>query len=101
MKSGYKILWTDHALDELEQTFGYLQLNFSEKEIGRLAYKIESVLQLILTFPELYPESARQKGLRRAVITKFNTLYYRIKGDQIEILSFFSNRQNPDNLRPK
>ncbi len=25
MKSGYKILWTYHALDELEETYSYLE----------------------------------------------------------------------------
>ena len=27
MKSGYKILWTDHALSELENTVTYLEEN--------------------------------------------------------------------------
>jgi hypothetical protein len=39
MKSGYKIFWTDYAIDELEKTIEYLQLNFSEKELKRLAQK--------------------------------------------------------------
>ncbi len=47
MKSGFKVFWTDHALAEFDQTFQYLELNFSEKEIGRLANKIESVLGYI------------------------------------------------------
>ena len=100
MKSDYKIAWTDHALEELGQTFQYLQLNFSEKEISRLANKIESVLRDISKYPKLYPESSQQKGVRRAVVAKFNTLYYRINvnKNQIEILSFFSNREDPQKL---
>jgi len=47
MKSGYKVLWTDHALEEFSQTFKYLELNFSEKEISRLAHQIESALRYI------------------------------------------------------
>lgn len=38
-------------------------------------------------------------GIRKVVIKKFNTLYYRQKEDRIEIISFFSNRQNPGNLK--
>lgn len=98
MKSGYKVAWTDHALEELSETFQYLQLNFSEKEISRLANKIESVLRYISQYPKLYPESSQQRGVRRAVVAKFNTLYYRIntKKNQIEILSFFSNCEDPE-----
>ena len=100
MKSGYKVFWTDHALEELGSTVQYLRLNFSEKEISRLANRIEAVVRSISTFPKLYPESSRQKGVRRAVVAKFNSLYYRVdtRKNEIEILSFFSNRQDPEKL---
>lgn len=94
MKSGYKVVWTDHALDELRQTVSYLEENFSEREIQRLATKIESTLTLIATQPAMFPESPSRKGVRRAIILRFNSLYYRVKHRQIEILSFFSNRQD-------
>src|SRR5690348_10416418 len=100
MKSVYRVAWTDHALDELSQTFKYLELNFSEKEIKRLAKKIESALRYISQNPKLYPETAQRPGVCRAVVTKHNTLYYRInnRDSRIEILSFFLNRESPDNL---
>lgn len=94
MKSGYKILWTDHALDELEKTIEYLEKYFSEKELKRLAQKVESITALISQNPKLFPKSDK-KGVYRVTILKFNTMYYRLQGDNIEILSFFSNRQNP------
>ncbi len=94
MKSGYKIRWTKHASDELRQTIRYLEENFSEKEIKRLVQRIESTIEVITRNPKLYPESEK-KDIRRAVVLKYNTLYYRIKQDTIEVLSFFSNRQNP------
>lgn len=33
MKNGYDICWTDYALEELNQTISYLELNFTKKEI--------------------------------------------------------------------
>jgi hypothetical protein len=33
MKSGYKIYWTDYALNELEKTIEFLEENWTEKEI--------------------------------------------------------------------
>ena len=100
MESGYRVAWTDHALDELNQTFQYLELNFSEKEIDYLAKTIESVLRNTSQHPKLYPESTQRAEVRRAVVTKHNTLYYRInkRHSRIEILSFFMNRESPDNL---
>ena len=94
MKSGYKIHWTTHALDELNQTIRYLEENFSDKEIQKLAQKIEHIAKLISQNPGLFPKSDK-KNVHKVVILKFNTLYYRVKSDCIEILSFFSNRQSP------
>lgn len=42
MKNGYKILWTDNALDELAQTIEYLEENFTDREIKKLASKVEN-----------------------------------------------------------
>lgn len=54
MSNGYKILWTDHALKELESTFEYLIENWSEKELNGLALKIEEILFLISKNPNLF-----------------------------------------------
>lgn len=94
MRNGYKILWTDHALSELAQTILYLEQNFSDKEIQKLAQKIENTIELISHNPNLFPKSEK-KNVHKAVILKYNTLYYRIKGDIVEIISLFSNRQSP------
>ncbi len=98
MKSGYRILWTDHALNELKGTIEYFEINFSKKELKRLAQKIESITELISQNPKLFPKSDK-KDVFRLTILKFNTMYYRVQGDTIEILSFFSNRQNPKKRR--
>lgn len=95
MKNGYKIHWTPNALDELAQTIEYLRNNFTEKEISKLALKIEEIVQLISQNPEIFQKSEIQ-NIYRVPILKFNTMYYRVKDKRIEILSFFSNRQNLD-----
>lgn len=101
MKNGYKILWTDNALNELEKTIKYLEENWTKKELTALALKLENILILISENPLLFQSSGIKKDLRRAVILKYNTLYYRLKEDKIEIISFFSNRQNPNKRKLK
>jgi len=83
-----------NAKKELEKTIKYLEDNFSEKEIKKLVQKIENITELISQNSDLFPKSENNQ-IYKAVILKFNTLYYRIKNDNIEILSFFSNRQSP------
>ena len=94
MKNGYNILWTPNSKRELEKTIEYLEQNFTEKEIKKLAQKIESITELISQNPNIFPKS-ENKNIYKVVILKFNTMYYQIKKNNIEIISFFSNRQSP------
>ncbi|MGB4447988.1 MAG: type II toxin-antitoxin system RelE/ParE family toxin [Cloacibacterium sp.] len=94
MKSGYKIFWTEHAASELEKTIQYLQTEFSDKEISKLLIKLEETLELISINPKIFPTSDK-KGIHKAILLKYNSIYYREINNTVEILSFFSNRQNP------
>ncbi|MFN5788168.1 MAG: type II toxin-antitoxin system RelE/ParE family toxin, partial [Bacteroidota bacterium] len=80
---------------ELEKTIEYLEENWTEKELRNLAESIEEKLALISQNPNLFQASDNKKNIRRVVIQTYNTLYYRFENEQIEIISFFSNRQNP------
>ncbi|WP_312767601.1 type II toxin-antitoxin system RelE/ParE family toxin [Epilithonimonas sp.] len=96
MEKGFEILWTDLALEELAQTVEYLEQEFTEKEIESLGNEIERILSIITHSPTIFPFSDKYK-IRKVIILKLNTLYYRITDDRVEIISFFSNRQNPEN----
>jgi len=96
MKSGYKVEWTYNALNELKATYEYLEENWTEKELKNLSLEIERTIKLISANPKLFPLSEKKK-IRRVIVKKLNTLYYReVKKSKIEILSFFSNRQDPN-----
>ncbi len=95
MKSGYEIFWTNLALEELKETIEYLKIKFSNKEIQKLVKEIEKTTQLISHNPNLFPMSDK-KQVRKVVILRFNSLYYRVEQNQVQILSFFSNRQSPE-----
>lgn len=101
MKNGYKILWTENALKELQKTIKFLEENWTEKELKNLATNLEKNLHLISQNPYLFQSSDYKKEVRRAVILTLNSLYYKINENNVEILSFFSNRQNPKNRKLK
>lgn len=101
MKNGYKILWTDNALKELEKTIEYLEENWTEKELRNLALNLEETLTLVSQNPNLFQVSDIKKEIHRVIVLSHNTLYYRIGNNQIEIISFFSNRQSPKKRKLK
>lgn len=98
MKSGYEIVWSDQSLKELEETIGYLEQNFTNKELRRLSVEIERNLDIISENPLIFSRTEKL-DIHKVVIAKFNTLYYKIENEKIEIISFFSNRQNPSNRK--
>lgn len=101
MISGYKILWTQHAVSELKEIVQYLEENWTERELRNFSEELDHTIELISKNPELFQASTTKKNIRRAVIAKYTNLYYRINHDSVAILSLFSNRQNPEKLRVK
>lgn len=99
MRSGFKIVWTDHALSELKETINYLETNWTERELRNFSAKLDHTIELISKNPELFPSSTKKAGIRKAVVEKYNNLYYRINNDNVEIISLFSNLQNPKKKR--
>ena len=99
MKSGYRVLWTDHAISELKDTLEYLEINWTEKELINFSKELDHIIELISKNPELFQVSKKKKEVRRAVVARYNNLYFRTKNDTVEILSLFSNRQDPDKIK--
>ena len=95
MKSGYKVLWTDHAISELKETIEYLEENWTERELRNFSAKLDHTIELISKTPELFPSSLEKNEIRKAVVEEHNNLYYRINENSIELVSLFSNRKNP------
>ena len=101
MKNFYKILWTDNALKELQKTVEYLEEHWTDKELNNLAVNLDKTLNLISQNPYFFQASDYKKEVRRAVVLNLNTLYYRVNENNVEILSLFSNRQNPNKRKLK
>tara|TARA_Y100000815_G_C13170526_1_gene435392 strand:+ start:261 stop:563 length:303 start_codon:yes stop_codon:yes gene_type:complete len=95
MKSGYKILWSDHAIFELKETIEYLENKWTEKELRKFSAKLDHTIELISKSPEIFPISIEKNNIRKAVVEKHNNLYYRINKNTIEIISLYANRKNP------
>ena len=96
MGNGYKVLWTEKALTELEEISNYLKDEWPEVVVYNLKEAIDLTINLIQENPRLYPKSERE-NIHRAVILKYKSLYYEIDEEQnvVIILSFFNNYKNP------
>ncbi len=95
----YKLLWTENALQELKSIIAYLENNWTKKEIRKFSKRINKLLNLIQINPELFPKTNIKKNIRKSILSKQNTIYYKFEDGIIYILSVFDNRQDPDKLK--
>ncbi len=98
MENTYKIVWSDEALSNLKNILSYLEDNWTPKEIKKFATLLDRQLERIQNNPYIFPKSANHKNLRRSVLTKQVTIYYHIKNYNVQLVSLFDNRQNPEKL---
>jgi plasmid stabilization system protein ParE len=101
MKSTYKLIWSDEALNNLKYIIDYLENRWTKREIKKFALLLDKQLKLIEDNPFLFAESDKSNGLRKSVLSKQTTIYYRIIGYEIRIITLFDNRQTPKTLIDK
>lgn len=99
MKDTYKIIWSDEALNNLRDIIDYLEIRWSKKELKKFSKLLDKKLESIKIRPQLYPQSNKSKGLRRCVLSKQTTIYYRLNEFEIRIISLFDNRQHPNKIK--
>lgn len=95
MKNTYKIIWSDEALKKLAGIIEYLDLRWTAREIRNFSRLLDRQINLIQMNPELFPTSSTSNGLRKAVLTKQTTIFYRFDDLKIKNVTLFDNRQNP------
>ncbi|MFC4221030.1 type II toxin-antitoxin system RelE/ParE family toxin [Flagellimonas marina] len=79
----------------------YLIENWGLKARDKFVEKLNQKISQISSQPKSCPESKEIKGLYKCVITKQSTFYYRIlvETKEIEIVTVFDTRQDPDSLK--
>lgn len=86
------------AQKKLDKLLEYLLASWSEKVRNDFIKKLDHSIAVIRLKPEAFPQSSKQKGLFKCVITKQTTLFYRFNSKQINIVTVFGTRQNPKKL---
>jgi len=99
MKSGYDIIWSEKAFNNLERIIKYLGENFTEKDIKSFIKKLDKRLTIISEYPLIFPSSDRIKNLHKSVLTKQIVLYYQFDDKSVRIISLFDSRQHIDKLK--
>ncbi|MCF8226738.1 MAG: type II toxin-antitoxin system RelE/ParE family toxin [Bacteroidales bacterium] len=95
-----KISWTPTARKTYFKVLDHLAEEWTKREVENFINEVESLLDQIKSNPEMFQASRKKKNVRKGLITKHNTLYYRIKPrkKELELITFWDNRQDPKKL---
>ena len=95
------IEWSPRSKNDYLKLLEHLQEEWGEKVVKKFNGRLQTVLKTIASTPRLYPASSRMKDVRRCVVSKQTSLYYRVKKDKIELITLFDTRQDPRKLKKK
>ena len=93
-----KVIISKLAERKLENLFEFLVTNWSVNVKNDFIFKLDKYVSIIKKQPESFPSSEKEKGLRKCVVTKQTTLFYRFDEKSIKIVTIFDTRQNPKKL---
>ncbi|MCL5130590.1 type II toxin-antitoxin system RelE/ParE family toxin [Algibacter sp. L4_22] len=96
-----KVFLSELAENKLLKLSDYILENWNLKTRDKFIEKLTEKIKQISLQPESCPQSSEFKGLYKCVVTKQTTFYYRISAElnEIEIITIFDTRQNPNKLR--
>jgi plasmid stabilization system protein ParE len=95
MRNGYRIDWSVEASECLDAIIEYLDTEFGEQALIQFSRKLNKRLDLISISPKIFAKHKKRRSIRRSVLTKEVTIYYKVYKDSVLLLSLFDNRQHP------
>jgi plasmid stabilization system protein ParE len=94
-----EIRLSKRAMNRLENLLVYLEEEWSMKVKHEFVLKLDKSLKQIQKLPDSFPESEKISSLRKCVVTKQTTVFYKYSETSIDIIAIFDNRQNPKSLK--
>jgi len=91
-----KVIWNRRASNSFNSIIEYLQQEWGNNVTKNFVTRTYQIIELLSEFPEIGTIENKEKQIRGFVVTKHNTLFYRIEDKNIILLNFFDNRQHPD-----
>ena len=93
-----QVIWSDEAVADYHRNVDYLEKEWSSQVAAEFIEDVEAVIELIKSYPGLYPLTDYRE-IRKAVIRKQVTLFFKIKNKRVHLIRFWNNYQNPEKLK--
>jgi plasmid stabilization system protein ParE len=94
----FDIVFSDRASFELTSTLEYIEHEWSLRISNEFTKTFNEKIN-IRTNPYLYTSFKNKKQVRKCVVNKQISIFYRIKKEEVQIITLFDNRKNPKKLK--
>ena len=93
----YRIKWLDDASISYYQEVDFIYLKWNDKEVEKFVLLVDENLKRLSINPSI---GVPIKSIFRIVISKQTTLFYKVIENEkrIDLLIFFNNLKNPEEL---
>jgi plasmid stabilization system protein ParE len=94
-----KVTISERAERNLDGIVFYLETEWSVRVRDKYLELLQKKIEMIGKMPYMYQASLKRKSIRRCVVNSQSVLYYRVKREEIEIITIQSTRRNPKKLK--
>ncbi len=91
-----KVYLSPLAEKKIQLLLKFLETEWSIKTKDEFITKLLSKFSQISRQPKSCSESKAFSGLYKCIVTKQTSFFYRIKADEIEVITLTDNRQDPE-----
>ena len=92
-----KVVWNNYARLDYYENIDYLLENWNESVAQNFIDTVSSTIE-ILKKGQFEFQKTNMENVRRAVINRQITLFYKTEDQSIELLRFWNNYQNPKKI---
>ena len=93
-----QVVWSPLSESDFSKILEYLNENWDEKVTNQFIDLIENILEQISINPRQFPVIYKKEKIRKCVLTKHNSMFYRDSKTQVDILRIYDTRQDPNTL---
>lgn len=90
-----QILYTDLASETLKNIYQLIEHKFGERAADTFLSKAEKSVTLIAEHPFMFKATSIDVNVRKCIITRQTSLFYRVTETSVHLLYFWDNRQEP------
>lgn len=91
----YQIIYKKRFLKKLLKLLDYLKTEWNKDVADKFIDKLQKRLETLAKQPFIGISSAKVNLVRSILITRQNKIFYRMKGNVIEIVNMYDTRSNP------